>query len=167
MISFSWMERRWSICAMRALIIISASLATVMEPSRTWATNSFTRSFPRSRAVVSAPNRPCSTIWSSNPFSGIVTTAASDGWAGARSAIGLSFFCSHFTFQLVELLGGAGRVKQQFFELVVALKRAPQVREPGAQGKQLFERLYLLGYIPRLKILHRLEMQIHFQLGCV
>src|ERR1700694_3856018 len=149
---------------MRALIIISASLATVMEPSRTWATNSFTRFLPRSRAVVSAPNRPCSTIWSSSPFSWVVRTSASAGCAVARLAIGPSFFVSHLALQLVELLGVADRVEQQFFQLVVARKRPPQVRQPGAQSQQFLERLYLLGDVPGLKVFHLLEVQIDLQL---
>src|ERR1700728_3331191 len=103
---------------MRALIIISASLAMVMEPSRTWATNSFTRFLPRSREALSTPNRPCSTIWSRRLPSVVSTEAAGACGFATASAIGLT---SDFTLQLVELFGVAHCFEQQLFQLVVAL----------------------------------------------
>src|SRR6266700_7990018 len=109
---------------MRALIIISASLAMVMEPSSTWATNSFTRSLPRSLA---SPNRPCSTIWSSKLDSCASTApAAADAFATA-SGIGTSF--ADLALQLVQFLGGPGRLKQKLLYLVVALQRPAQMRQ--------------------------------------
>src|SRR5258707_11473815 len=139
---------------MRALIIISASLATVMEPSRTWATNSFTRFLPRSLALASCPNRPDSTIWSSNPtcsFSMVVVEAADCFLA---SAIGPSSFGLDLALQLVELLRIADSVQQHFLQLVVALELTAQIRQPRPKIKQFFERLNLLGHVARLEVLH-------------
>src|ERR1700685_2112776 len=138
---------------MRALIIISASFATVMEPSRTWATNSFTRFLPRSFALASWPKRPDSTIWSSNPtcsFSMVVVEAA----CFLASAIGPSSFGLDLALQLVELLGVADRIQQNFFELVVALQLPAQICQPRAQVEQLFQGLDLLGHVARLEVFH-------------
>src|SRR5579863_1378666 len=148
---------------MRALIIISASLATVMEPSRTWATNSFTRFLPRSLALASCPNRPDSTIWSSNPtcsFSIVVVEAA----CFLASAIGPSSFGLNLALQLVELLGVANCIQQHFLQLVVALQLSAQIRQPGSKIKQFLERLDLLGYVAWLEVIHLLELQIDLEL---
>src|ERR1700690_1574486 len=140
---------------MRALIIISASLATVMEPSRTCATNSLTRFRPRSRACASAPKRPCSTIWSSRPFSLVCTVAAAaDCCAGSGLAIGFVLLGSHLLLQLVQLLSIGHRFEQQLFQLVIALEGAAQVGKPGTQLQEILERLYLLGDIAGLEIFH-------------
>src|SRR5271170_3576844 len=109
---------------MRALIIISASFAIVMEPSSTWATNSFTRSLPRSFEAASTPNRPCSTIWSRR-LDSVVSTAAVACALAAASAIG----ALHFALQLVQFFGVADGFEQQFFQLVVALQRAAEIGE--------------------------------------
>src|ERR1039458_8464837 len=107
---------------MRALIIISASLATVMEPSRTCETNSLTRFRPRSRAWTSAPKRPCSTIWSSSPFSLVCTVAAAaDCCAGSGLAIGFVLLGSHLLLQLVQFFRVTHGFQQQFFQLIVTL----------------------------------------------
>src|SRR5579863_1383360 len=144
---------------MRALIIISASLAMVMEPSSTWATNSFTRSLPRSLA---SPNRPCSTIWSSRLASCASTAAAAAAAFATASAIGTS--CADLALQLVQLFGIAHRFEQQLFELVVALQRTAQVRQTGAQVEQLLQRLNLFCDIGRFKIVKLAEFQIHLQI---
>src|SRR5277367_5285223 len=109
---------------MRALIIISASFAIVMEPSSTWATNSFTRSLPRSFEAASTPNRPCSTIWSRRLDSWVSTAAAAACEFATASAIGASFFGADLALQLIQLFRIAHRFEQQLFQLVVALKRA-------------------------------------------
>src|SRR3954465_15554575 len=101
---------------MRALIIISASLAMVIHPSSTWATNSFTRSLPRSLA---SPKRPCSTIWSRRLASCASTVAAAAAVFATASGIGSS--CADLALQLVQLLGIAHRFEQQLFQLVVPL----------------------------------------------
>src|SRR5579864_1927357 len=147
---------------MRALIIISASLAMVMEPSRTWATNSFTRSLPRSLA---SPNRPCSTIWSRRLASCVSTVPAAAAAFATTSGIGTS--CSDLALQLVQFFGIAYRFQQQLFELVIALQRAAQVGEPGAQVKKLLEGLNLLSDIGRLKIVKLAEFQVNLQIGGV
>src|SRR5580704_18549952 len=128
---------------MRALIIISASLATVIEPSRTWATNSFTRFLPRSFALASAPNRPDSTIWSSSPTCSFSIVVVVPACFFNASAIGPSSFGLDFTLQLVELLGVADGIEQDFFQLVVALQLPAQIRQPRAQVEQLLQRLDL------------------------
>src|SRR5215472_15991348 len=102
---------------MRALIIISASLAIVIEPSSTWFTNSFTRSLPRSLA---SPNRPCSTIWSSQLDScASPAPAAAAAPAATVSGIGTSFAAADLALQLVQLLGVSHCVELKLFQLVV------------------------------------------------
>src|SRR3984957_17045430 len=152
---------------MRALIIISASLATVMEPSSTWATNSFTRFLPRSFALASAPKRSDSTIWSSRPpcfFSTVVVLAC---FSFNASAIGPSSFWLHLRLQLVEFFRIADSIQKYFLQLVIALQRAAQVGQPRAQVEQFLEWLHLLGHVSRLKVIHFLEFQIHLELGAV
>src|SRR6201999_42166 len=64
------------------VMVTSASLDSVIEPSSTWFTNSFTRSRPRSRVCASRLNRPCETIWSSSEVScaaSVVVVAAASG----------------------------------------------------------------------------------------
>src|SRR5579863_422838 len=145
---------------MRALIIISASLAMVMEPSSTCATNSFTRSLPRSLA---SPNRPCSTIWSSKLASWVSTAAAEA--AAFATASGIVPSCADLALQLVQFFGVAHRFEQQFFKLVVALQRTAQVRKPRTQIEELFQGLDLLGHVGRLEIVKFPEFQIDFQVG--
>src|SRR6516165_5921305 len=106
---------------MRALIIISASLATVMEPSTTWATNSLIRFLPRSRAWTSVPNRPCSTIWSSSPFSSVVVSTAAFCTAAAGSGIWL-LLRPHLFLQFLEALSLSHGFEQYVLELVVPLQ---------------------------------------------
>src|SRR5215469_11049 len=134
---------------MRALIIISASLAIVIEPSSTWLTNSFTRSLPRSLA---SPNRPCSTIWSSR-LDSCASTAPADVAAAFAAASGIGTSWADLALQLVQLLGITYRLEQQLFQLVVALQGAAQVRKSGAQIEKLFQRLNLFSDICRLKII--------------
>src|SRR3954453_18300139 len=144
---------------MRALIIISASLAMVIEPSSTWATNSFTRSLPRSLA---SPNRPCSTIWSSKLASCASSVVAAAAVFATASGIGTSR--ADLALQLVQLLGVSHGFKQQFLQLVVALQRAAQIRQPGAQVEKFLQGLHLLGHVRRLEIIEFAEFQIDFQI---
>src|SRR5579863_2730880 len=143
---------------MRALIIISASLAMVIEPSSTWLTNSFTRSLPRSLA---SPNRPCSTIWSSRLASCVSTAPAAAAAFAAASGIVPSR--ADLALQFVQLFGIAHRFEQEFFELVVALQRTAQIGKPGAQVEQFLQRLYLFSDIRRFEIVHFAEFQIDLQ----
>src|SRR6266436_2275030 len=116
---------------MRALIIISASRATVIEPSRTCSTNSLTRFLPRSRAPASL-NRPCSSIWSRRLPSASATCATATGpLAASFLAIGLPLL-TYFGLQLVQLLGLADRIQQRFVQLIVRLQRAFQVIQAGS-----------------------------------
>src|ERR1700733_300901 len=94
----------------------------VIEPSRTWATNSLTRFLPRSFEALSTPNRPCSTIWSRRLPSVVSTEAAADCGFATASAIGASFGAD-FALQLVQLLGVADSFQKKLFELVVSLQR--------------------------------------------
>src|ERR1700676_961268 len=151
---------------MRWLIMVSASLVTVMEPSSTWATNSFTRSLPRSLALSSLPIRPSSTIWSSRPFSSTCSTAcgAADFFA---SAIGASRGLIEFLLQLVQLVLIADGAEQCFLQPVVTLQAGAEVAQLGAQVHQLGERLDLAHDVFRLEVVHALEMQVDFQLRSV
>src|SRR5579872_5548839 len=111
---------------MRALIIASASLDTVMAPSSTWVTNSFTRFLPRSRADGSRAKRPSSTIWSSRLCSAVCEVAP---WAAAAfwtSLIGPSVQ-TQFGAQPGEFVLIADGVTQQLFQLVVALHAAAEI----------------------------------------
>src|SRR5580698_5031378 len=121
---------------MRWLIIVSASLVTVMLPSSTWETNSFTRSLPRSLEASSLPIRPSSTIWSSRPLSSTCSVAcgAADFFA---SAIGSSRGLVHFLLQLVQLTLIADGAEQGFLQAVVALQAGAEVAQLGAQLHQL------------------------------
>src|SRR5580658_2664014 len=148
---------------MRWLIIVSASLVTVMLPSSTWATNSFTRSLPRSFEPSSLPIRPSSTIWSSRPTSS--TRSVAWGAAFCASAIGASCRFIEFLLQLVQLILIAHRAEQRFFESIVALQAGAQVAQLGAQVHQFRKRLHLPDDVFRLEVVHALEMQVHFKLG--
>src|SRR6266705_3108349 len=117
---------------MRALIMVSASRVTVIEPSSTCATNSFTRSLPRSLAPGSLAKRPSSTIWSSRPLSTTCSAACGAALCFA-SAIGTSFRRTHFLFQLVELAFVSDSAEQQLLQFVVALQAAAQVAQLSAQ----------------------------------
>src|SRR5437899_6624242 len=130
---------------MRALIIASASLAMVIDPSSTCATNSFTRFLPRSLAAGSRARRPSSTIWSRRPFSRVCSVAAATA-AFCGSLIGLSFrLGSHFVPELIQLLGVAYGIKEQFFQLVVPLQASAEVGKSGPKLQQLTKRLHLAG----------------------
>src|SRR6516225_5054896 len=154
------METRWSICATRAVIIWSTSRPTVTEPSSTWATNSLTRFFPRSRALVSA-NRPCSTIWSRRLASVICSAATGAAAVFSGSGIGL-LLLADLGLQLVELLRLAHGVKQSFIQLFICLQRALQVVQASPKLEQLPQWLYLPGHLLGLEVLQALEVQIHF-----
>src|SRR3954453_7793494 len=145
---------------MRALIIISASLAMVMEPSSTWLTNSFTRSLPRSLA---SPNRPCSTIWSSRLASCVSTAAAAAAVFATASGIGTSR--ADLALQFVQLFRIAHGLEKEFFQLVVALEGTAQIGKPGAQIEQFLEGLHLPGDIGGLEVVELAELQVDFQVG--
>src|SRR5260370_17722380 len=93
-----------------------------MEPSSTWATNSFTRSLPRSLAPSSLPIRPSSTIWSSRPFSSTCSVAWGAAAVFFASAIGTSRGLVEFFLELVELVLIADGAQQRFLHLAVALQ---------------------------------------------
>src|SRR5581483_9523048 len=116
---------------MRALIVASASREAVTDPASTWATNSFTRSLPRSRAAASRVNRPSSMIWSSRPFSLEVSWAEAAAEPCCASAIvaSLGFVQVQFAAQLFQLIGVGERFHQQVVQLVVALQAAAKVRK--------------------------------------
>src|SRR5713226_6259824 len=140
--SLSWMEIRWSICAMRELIDASASRVSVIDPSSTWVTNSLTMSLPRSRAVASFPNRPVSTICSSNdpPASFSVVCFPADAFCASLIAFPL-LLDAQLLAQLVRLLRVLHRFHQHVVQLLISLQAAAQVGQLGAQIEQLLERL--------------------------
>src|SRR6185436_3981027 len=149
---------------MRALIIISVSRATVIEPSRTSATNRFTRSFPRSRVSASRPTLPCSRIWSSSDTSALLVNAAAWPPAACVSAIVSALRQSELRPQLVHLVGIAERRLQDFVELLVGLQRPAQIRELRPEIEQLTQRLYLLCDGLGREVIHAAEIQIDREL---
>src|ERR1051325_1559041 len=110
---------------MRALIIASASLETVMAPSSTCETNSFTRFRPRSLADGSRAIRPSSTIRSRRLPSNVcsVATAAPPFF---DSGMRLLLLGIDFRLQFVQRLGITDRLAEHLFQLVVALQTAAQ-----------------------------------------
>src|ERR1700687_2039294 len=106
---------------MRAVIMASASFDTVMEPSSTWATKSFTRFLPRSRDSGSRASRPPSTIWSRILVCSTVCAAACG--AAADFFASLTGLPLHFhpVAPLCQLVFIADAVAQHLFELVIAL----------------------------------------------
>src|SRR5258708_5635739 len=146
---------------MRALIMLSASLLTVMEPSSTCVTNSFTRSLPRSLAVASLPMRPCSTIWSSSPSS-LVSVVVWPIAAFCGSLMGTSLGHADFAFELFALLGIADGIEQQLLQLVIALQAAAKIGKPGAEFEQLAQGFHLAGDVFGFEIVHGLEVEVHF-----
>src|ERR1700722_1302958 len=134
----------------------------VIEPSRTWLTNSVTRFLPRSRDALSTPNRPCSTIWSRRLPSCVSTEAAAACGFATASAIGISF--ADFTLQLVKFLSVAHGFEKQLFQLVVTLQGAAKIRKPGAQIEEFLEGLDLLGHVGRFKVIKLAEFEIDLQI---
>src|SRR5262245_23797867 len=110
---------------MRAVIMISASLDTVIAPSSTWATNSFTRSLPRSRAAGSRASLPSSTIWSSR----LTSRVCSAGCAAVASFSTLLMgpLLAQFTLEARQFVLIGDRLAEQLFQLVVALHAAAQI----------------------------------------
>src|SRR5664279_708669 len=119
---------------MRAVIMISASLDTVIAPSSTWLTNSFTRSLPRSRAAGSRASRPSSTILSSRLVSNVCST-------GCAVASFLPLLIGPLLAQLAlearQFVLVRHGFAEQLFQLVVALHAAAQIGKPVAQFQQL------------------------------
>src|ERR1700731_1136059 len=106
----------------------SASRPIVIDPSRTWATNSLMRLLPRSR-VLESVNRPCSKIWSRT----LVRSAATVPAAFASIivlAIAL-LLLANFSLQLVQLLRLTHRIQQGFIQLLVGLQSAFQIVQAG------------------------------------
>src|SRR5208283_1036053 len=112
---------------MRAVIMASASLNTVMAPSKTCATNSFTRFLPRSLAAGSRARRPSSTIWSRNPRSTVCSEAALCAAACWASPLLIgTLLHAHLRPQFGQLVFVGNGLAQQFFQLIVALHVAAQ-----------------------------------------
>src|SRR5437867_7240945 len=144
---------------MRALIMASASLETVMVPSNTCETNSLTRFLPRSLAAGSRAMRPSSTIWSSRLRSAV---SPPDGAAAdcCFSAIGFLLTALDFRLQLCQLVRIGHGVTQQLLQLVVALHAAAQVGKPLPQIQQLLQRFHLTRHLIGRKVIQVLEAQI-------
>src|ERR1039458_6595005 len=154
---------------MRALIMASASLETVMAPCSTCSANSLTRSRVRSRL-----RRVCSTIRSHITGSAFSTVCP----AGAPvspcrgSLMGPTFLrlrglcrfggVRHQSLQLVCI---AGRFQEQLVELVVSLQTALEIRQFLPQLQKFPHRHHLPRDFIGLKILQALEMEIDLQLS--
>src|SRR5687767_5707927 len=149
---------------MRALIIISVSRATVIEPSSTSATNRFTRSLPRSRVSVSRPTFPCSRIWSRSPSSPALVNAAAWPLAACVSAILWALRQSELGAELVHFFRVTQRGLKYFVELLVGLQRPAKVGELRAQIQELAQRLDLLRHGFGREVVHAAEIQIDRQL---
>src|ERR1039458_2075584 len=147
---------------MRALIMASASLETVMVPSSTCATNSLTRFLPRSRPAGSLAMRPSSTIWS-NRLCSTVSSAA--GWLSPAFCASLmrSLRNAEFGAQFRHLVLVGDGLAQRFFQFVVALHAAAQVRETVSQLQQFPQRFDLASDILRSEIVQALEVQVDLQ----
>src|SRR5271157_145736 len=144
----------------------SASLDTVMAPSSTCATNSFTRFLPRSLAAGSRARRPSSTIWSSNPRS-TVCSAADAGASGLAWLLIAALLHAHLRPQFGQLVLVGNGLAQQFLELVVALHVAAQVAQAVAQFQQFAQRSHLAGDVLGREIVHALEIQIDLEVSGV
>src|SRR5262245_44257647 len=149
---------------MRALIIISVSRATVIEPSRTSATNRLTRSFPRSRVSASRPTLPCSRIWSSSETSALLVSAAAWPPAACVSAIVSTLRQSELRPQLVHFVSVAERRLEDLVELLVGLQRPAQVGELGPEIEQLTQWLHLLRNGFGREVIHAAEVEIDREL---
>src|SRR5579862_1980485 len=151
---------------MRPLIIVSASREMVMEPSSTWATNSLTKSLPRSLEPGSLESRPSSTIWSSRLRSTTCSCACGAALCFA-SAIGTSLRFIQLLLQLVQLGLVSDCAEQQLLQLVIALEAAAQIAQPGAKLHQLAQGFHLAGDVLRLEVVHALEVQVDLKLRAV
>src|SRR6476469_4572797 len=149
---------------MRALIIISVSRATVIEPSRSSATNRLTRSLPRSRVSVSRPTFPCSRIWSSSETSAPVVNAAAWPLAACVSAIVSALRQSELRPQLVHLVSVTERRLQDLIELLVGLQRPAQIGELCPEIQQLTQWLHLLRDRIGREVIHAAEIEIDREL---
>ena len=147
---------------MRALIIISASRAMVMEPSMNCEMNSLIRFRPRSLEAGSTPKRPSSTIWSRRPFSSTCSVAAAV--VAVLACVSAILRSLYFALQLVQLFRIADSLKQQFFQLVVALQAAAKIRETLAEIQKLLERLDLAGDVFGFEVVHALEVQVDLEI---
>src|SRR5450759_550444 len=124
----------------RAVIITSASLDTVIAPSSTCVTNSFTRSLPLSRAEGSRASLPSSTIWSSRLCSTVCSTGCAEA-AFWTSLIG-SLLGPQLALEARQLILIGHRLAQHLFQFVVTLHAAAQIRKPVPQFQQLAQRLH-------------------------
>src|SRR5689334_11277734 len=116
----------------------------VIAPSSTCATNSFTRSLPRSRCAASPPSRPRSTILSSSDVSVVAAAAvaAESCGSGIRITVRLQTQ-SEFVLQTVVLLLVSDGFQQQLVPLVVSLPISFQIRQPRSQFEQFANRFHL------------------------
>src|SRR5512134_2545604 len=122
MISLSWSEIRWSIWAIRALIITSVFLPWVTDPARTSETKLLIRSLPRALPAASLPTRPSSTIESSSVSSWLCAAAAAPSVLASAIASSLQL-----RLELLHLfLVPQGRL-QHLVQLLVGSDGAPQV----------------------------------------
>src|SRR5580698_6548839 len=133
---------------MRALIMASASFDTVMAPSRTCVTNSFTRFLPRSLDAGSRAMRPSCTVWSRRLTSSVVSAPCDAAAAFCKSLMaGLLGF--HLGLQLGQLVLVGNGFAEHLFEFVITLHRAAKVGKAIAQLEQLAQRANLARHVLR------------------
>src|SRR2546423_1284046 len=171
MISLSWLLSAWSIAAMRALIMASVSADTFISLVTTCSTSASTHCLAVSRSSSVGARRPSLRILSSKLPSSMAATVAK-GFAASAMLVPLSrsrvrLWHTYFGAELIQLLIVIQNLLQHFFELVVSIKAATEIRELSAQLNQLSQRLNLLHHILRLKILHGRETKFDANLGIV
>src|SRR5258708_36717426 len=143
-------------------MVVSVSFEIAMWPCKTWSTNSFTRSRPRSRSRV---KRPSSTIWSrrGEVFS-CAAGAAFDNLANSGIAASFVLVKTELGTEFLTLFGVADNVVQHVIELVIPLQASPQVREVGSEIEQLLQGFDLGRDLFRLEIGEFFEVEVHLQL---
>src|SRR6516225_8334053 len=143
-------------------MVASASRERVISPATTWAINSLTISFPRSRTLGSRPSLPSSTILSSKlPSAALAGAGCAAAAVLSDSVIGSSLVLSltYFFLQAVQILCTPGGFHQQLVQLVVALQSTPQIAQLGPQIEQFLERFYLLSNLRWIKVVQALKIQ--------
>src|SRR5215472_4526094 len=151
-------------------MVASASRERVISPATTWAINSLTISFPRSRTLGSRPSLPSSTILSSKlPSAALAGAGCAAAAVLSDSVIGSSLILvlslTYFFLQAVQILCTPGGFHQQLVQLVVALQSTPQIAQLGPQIEQFLERFYLLSNLRWIKVVQALKIQVNFELA--
>ena len=152
---------------MRALIIVSASLETVMAPSSTW------RDEFLHQVLAAFPGGGIARHAAFLDYL-VEQTALDDGFSGGlrppRRPVADHSLEPPIPISLRSLASLSLSVtdsRSSFLQLVVALHAPAQVRQPVAQFQQFPQRPHLAGHVLRREIVHALEIQVDLQLRSV